>query len=178
MKKKIYFDLDGTLFAYHQAVEKLVPDLAAIQCEKEYYDKVIEPWFGTDLFSSLEPLPLYHYLTEFVDNYPSFYLDNEVVFVSFVGHHEHTLNSIRHKNTSLYNWGISDYGPFIPLIGSYEDRALLADKNSFLFDDHEYTIELFRKNGGQGMVVQPYETNITQEGYEIFSRTLDTFLES
>ncbi len=151
MRKTIYFDMDGTLAAYHQHIESLGVDLESITTEEDYEEKIILPHFGSDIFLNLNPLPLLSYLKEWYEETTyskTNILKKNIAFVSFVGHHKHNLNSIKMKRLWLEKNGLNRMGEFIPLIGQYEDRALLADKNSLLFDDCEYTIELFIKNGG------------------------------
>ena len=168
--------MDGTTAAYHQAVEKLVPDLHKIKTEDEYIEKVIIPHFGGDLFINLKPLPLYHYINRYNHEVLEMALLADICFVSFIGHHIHSLNSLRNKRQWLFNHNLDDYSEFIPLIGKYEDRALLADKNSLLFDDDSYTIDLFIENGGQGVIVDPSVTETTEEGYQKFKTIINTFL--
>lgn len=177
--KNIYFDMDGTLCAYHQYLDEVYPKHRDIKTEEEYEDKIIDQHFGTSLFANLKPLPLYFYVQRWVMqesknyNYESY----NISFVSFVGSHKHFLNSIKNKSLWLYVHNLNHMGDFIPLVHSYEDRALFADENSILFDDDLYTIELFEERNGTGFLVDPYAEQ-NEENYEKFKRTINNFLEN
>lgn len=147
--KIIYLDMDGVLADLDSHFEEwsgfhpdIHPDRSA------FFDKFLPEYTANQGFFTQGKMPKAEELVDFV-----FSLNEKISFLTSIGHFIRPNTTVleQKKRWIHKNFPVLDYIPMCAT-SSGKDKAIFANENTFLIDDHEKNIFHFKQNGGNGFI--------------------------
>lgn len=151
--KLVYFDLDGVLFDLHQALVEFTGTPFPMDSRDTLFKSYLPDFVDNDGFAHIPPLENAY---ELVNGILS--MDCHVAILTSGGSFYPTRGTVaeQKKRCLDYYFPMLEQVPFC-ITSSGATKAHLANKKSFLIDDHKPNIVKFGNAGGCGIVYHPSE---------------------